>query len=98
MYTVPEEQLHLPRHQRQHPFRAANGSEAADVRREMGEAIANMDGMIYTTIIRGMTAREKRYRFYWLDEVRADVLLHLCEKSLPQYDAWRPSQAKVSII
>ncbi len=90
--SVPIDQHHLPREQRQHPFRWATEAEREEVRREADAAIAG----VHAALIKFARRSAPRASQHDLADIVQDVRLELFSKSLPNYDAWRKPAVKVS--
>lgn len=90
---VPDDQLHLPRADRQFPYRAANPAEADEIRLEADAILKAVEGIVvrfsYEIAPAGFTKED-------LQDLQQEVRLHLWRNALPRYDAWRTPRVKVS--
>jgi hypothetical protein len=92
---VPPDQRHLPRAQRQHPFRFLP-TEQHERDRIIADVLAGVKNMVLGAAVNCMTKQERRYRSHWKHELAADIEAHLAGHSLPLYDAWRVPRVKVT--
>ena len=90
--TVPPDQLHLPRRDRQFPYRPADDRERAEVRAELDQVIRGIERMIYKTLNDSAAWASPEQREDWSQE----IALHLAFSAMPRFDQWREPKTKIS--